>query len=441
MRIIMMTNTYFPIVGGLEKSVHSFAEEFKKQGHQVVIVTPAYEGAPEEEPGIIRIPAIKNVNGTMFSINYPVSELLTKMMKEFDPQIVHSHCPFFMGDFALRLSRQHVIPLVFTYHTMFEEYMNFWPVKNDGVKRFMVKLAAGYANAVDQVIVPCESVRKILFERGVKTPMEVVPTGIDIERFSHGDGHAFRERNRIPQDALILGHAGRLSPEKNLMFLTDCLIASLATDTRFRVLLVGEGESQGLVKDAFAAAGFSDRLHMTGMLHDQDLVDAYTAMDVFAFASLSETQGLVLLEAMAAGVPVVALDATGVREVVEDGKNGRLLMQMDQPSFVEALGLVLTLPSDIRSGFRAHARATAAKYPVGSDAKHMLEVYGRLLAHRSTMTHDGDSPVEDYGRRLSTEWDIYRNYFSSAVTSVFEGDFKETEPEKIVDTALMQSPK
>ncbi|MCX5688134.1 MAG: glycosyltransferase, partial [Candidatus Omnitrophica bacterium] len=107
MRILMMTNTYFPIVGGLEQSVYSFSEEFKTLGHEVLIVTPAFEGMPTEEPGVIRIPAIQKFNGTVFSVNFPVSGLLTRVMKEFCPDIVHSHAPFFMGDLALRLSRQH----------------------------------------------------------------------------------------------------------------------------------------------------------------------------------------------------------------------------------------------------------------------------------------------------------------------------------------------
>ena len=179
----MMTNTYFPIVGGLEQSVYSFSEQFKALGHEVLIVTPTFDGAPVEEPGVIRLPAFQKFSGTIFSVNFPVSGLLTRLMKEFSPDIVHSHCPFFMGDFALRLSRQHAIPLVFTYHCMFEEYVHDWPVQNEGVKRFIVKLAAGYANLVDQVIVPCESVQEILVKRGVKTPMEIVPTGVDLEAF------------------------------------------------------------------------------------------------------------------------------------------------------------------------------------------------------------------------------------------------------------------
>ena len=160
-----------------------------------------------------------------------------------------------MGDFALRLSRQHAIPLVFTYHCMFEQYVHDWPIQNEGVKRFIVKLAAGYANLVDQVIVPCESVQEILFKRGVKTPMEIVPTGVDLKRFSKGDRKGFREQNQIPPDALVIGHAGRLAPEKNLDFLVNGMVEALKKDARIHALIIGKGPAEQMIKDTFKQAG------------------------------------------------------------------------------------------------------------------------------------------------------------------------------------------
>jgi len=436
MNILMMTNTYFPMVGGLEQSVHSFSEEFKSLGHEVLIVTPAFGGAPEEEPGVIRIDAIQKFKGTVFSVNFPVSGLLTRLMKEFVPDMVHSHTPFFMGDFALRLSRQHAIPLVFTYHTMFEQYVHDWPVQNEGVKRFMVKLAAGYANLVDQVIVPSESVKDILLKRGVKTPMEVIPTGIDAERFSKGERIAFRQRNHIPLDALVVGHAGRLAPEKNLEFLTNCLVELLKKDPRVHALIVGLGPSQNLIKDVFGQAGLEKRLHLTGVLHYQDLVDAYFAMDVFAFASLSETQGLVLIEAMAAGVPVVALDAPGARDVVEDYHNGRLLHEMDRQSFVDALIWVLSRAPEELQTIKQVIRMTVQKYPIHSVAKHMLEIYDKIRSRKSVSLGKKNSSRYLFQWRMKAEWDIYCNYIRSVATSVLEGGFQKTEPRKIKDTTI-----
>jgi 1,2-diacylglycerol 3-alpha-glucosyltransferase len=434
MRILMMTNTYFPIVGGLEQSVYSFSEAFKTLGHEVLIVTPTFKGMPTEEPGVIRIPAFQKFSGTVFSLNFPVSGLLTRLMKDFCPDIVHSHCPFFMGDFALRLSRQHAIPLVFTYHTMFEQYVHDWPIHNEGVKRFMVKLAAGYANFVDQVIVPSESVKDILLKRGVKTPMEVVSTGVDVERFSKGNGKTFRRQNKIPLDALVVGHAGRLSPEKNLEFLTKCMVELLKKDPRVHALIVGLGPSEKMIKDTFKRAGLEKRLHLTGVLHYQHLVDAYFAMDVFAFASLSETQGIVLIEAMAAGLPVVALDAPGARDVVEDYHNGRLLKEMDQQTFVDSLSWALSRTPEELQTIKQLLRFTAQKYPIISAAKHMLEVYEKIRLRKSISLGKKNSSRYLLQWRMKAEWDIYSNYIKSVGTSMFEGNFNETEPIKINDT-------
>ncbi len=436
MRILMMTNTYFPIVGGLEQSVYSFSEEFRRLGHEVLIVTPTFEGAPIEEQGVIRLPAFQKFNKTIFSVNFPTSRLLTRLMKEFSPDIVHSHCPFFMGDFALRLSRQHAIPLVFTYHTMFEEYTQDLPVQNEGVKRFMVKLAAGYANFVDRLIVPCESVQEILLKRGVKTPMDIVPTGVDLKRFSKGDGKGFREQNHIPLDALVIGHAGRLASEKNLDFLVHCMVEVLKKDARVHALIVGKGSSEKMIKDAFQEAGLQERVHLVGVLHYQNLVDAYFAMDVFAFASLSETQGIVLIEAMASGAPVVALDAPGARDMVKDGSNGRLLMEMDQPSFSEALWWVLNRSPEETQTIKQAARTTAEKYTISASAKRMLAIYEDARSRKSISVGKRNSSQYLFTWRLRAEWDIYKNYIQSIITSIFEGNFQKTEPKKINNTTV-----
>jgi glycosyltransferase involved in cell wall biosynthesis/pimeloyl-ACP methyl ester carboxylesterase len=432
----MMTNTYFPIVGGLEQSVYSFSEEFKALGHEVLIVTPTFEKAPIEEQGVIRLPAFQKFNGTIFSVNFPVSGLLTRLMKEFSPDIVHSHCPFFMGDFAVRISRQHAIPLVFTYHCMFEQYVQDWPIQNEGVKRFIVKLAAGYANLVDHVIVPSESVREILFKRGVKTPMEIVPTGVDLKRFSKGDRKGFREQNQIPPDALVIGHAGRLAPEKNLDFLVNCMVEALKKDARAHALIIGKGPAEQMIKDTFKQAGLEKRLHMTGVLHYQHLVDAYFAMDVFAFASLSETQGIVLIEAMAAGLPVVALDAPGAREVVENYHNGRLLPEMDQQSFVDALIWAISRTPDELQTIKQVIRMTAQKYPISTSAQRMLKIYEDVRSKKSISEGKKNSSQYLFWWRIKAEWDIYSNYIKSVVTAIFKGKFSRTEPKKIHDTSV-----
>ena len=171
-------------------------------------------------------------------------------------------------------------------------------------------------------------------------------------------------------------------------------------------------------------------------MHYQNLVDAYFAMDVFAFASLSETQGIVLIEAMAAGLPVVALDAPGAREVVEDYHNGRLLNEMDQQSFVDALIWALSRTPEELQTIKQILRMTVQKYPINSAAKRVLEIYDKIRMRKSISLGKRNSSRYLFQWRVKAEWDIYSNYIKSVATSVFEGNFQKTEPRKINDTAV-----
>ncbi|OGX09764.1 MAG: hypothetical protein A2Y05_02815 [Omnitrophica WOR_2 bacterium GWA2_53_43] len=420
MKILMMTNTYFPLVGGIEQSIRSFCDEFRRLGHEVLIVAPSHEGKAEDEEHVIRVPALKKFYKTDFSINLPVLGLLPKIMKTFSPDIVHSHHPFFMGDFALRLSRQYHRPLVFTYHIMVEEYVHYLPIQNEGVKRFVMEIAAGYANLADQVIVPSPSVRDILIHRRVTSPIEVVPTGVDLKRFSSGDGADFRERNGIPPDAFVIGHVGRLAPEKNLDFLAGCLVGLLKKESRAHVLMVGQGPSQKTIGAAFEQAGLGKRLHLTGFLYKEDLADAYRAMDVFAFTSFSETQGVVLLEAMAAGVPVVTVDAPGTREVVKDRWNGRIIENPNRQEFIDALGWILNCSPEESRALKEQAEETVKGYAMSFCAERMLEVYENLRRRGIDPLRRNDSSWYMLKDRLKAEWDMFKNLIEAGEAALLE---------------------
>ena len=409
MKILMMTNTYAPMVGGIEESIRSFTAKFEELGHEVMIVAPECEGTPPDEVGVIRLRAIQNFNHSDFSIALPMSGLLPELMKTFTPDIIHCHHPFWMGDIALRLSSQFRIPLVFTYHTMFEQHMHYLPVQNEGTKRFIIDLFTGYANLSNQVIVPSESVRAILLERGVKTPMEVIPTGVDLQEFSKGDGNVIRKRLGIPLNAVVIGSIGRLALEKNLEFLSRSVAAYLKKEPKVHFLVGGDGPLKDQIKKIFEEQGARKRLHLAGVLKGQDLVDCYHAMNIFAFASLSETQGIVLVEAMAAGVPVVAVDAPGVREVVKDGYNGRLIFQENQNHFLEALAWCLKQPASEFERMRKNAQATTKEFAVDLCASRMLKIYQEVRVKEYTSPDHKSSAWYSLVDRLKNEWGMFKN--------------------------------
>ncbi len=422
MKIMMLTNTFTPHVGGVARSVERFTAEYRRQGHRVLIVAPVFEGMPEEERDVVRIPAIQRFNGSDFSVVLPVPGFLGTAVERFRPDIIHSHHPFLLGSTAMRLAITHNLPLVFTHHTMYEQYTHYVPGDSETMKKFAVSLATSYANLCNRVIAPSESIREILLERGVTTPVDVVPTGVRLADFRRSSGRGMRLALDIPVDAFVVGHLGRLAPEKNLEFLARSVARFMQNRPRVHFLLVGSGPSLGPVTGIFARHGVGDRLHHVGVLDQPLLAGAYRAMDLFAFASESETQGMVLTEAMAAGVPVVALDAPGVREVVADGINGRLLAGDSGDDFVAALAAIADCGEKELQRLRRGAAATAEKFSLANCARRALDIYEQL---EKQDFKEQEREYQQFGRLLRAikgEWDVVRTIARAAGSVLIPAD-------------------
>ncbi len=409
MKIAIFTNTASPHVGGVARSVEAFSGEYRRRGHEVLIVAPEFPDMPEREEGMFRIPAIQNFNASDFSVALPVPSGLTDALEDFDPDIVHSQHPFLLGNTAVRIARSFGLPLVFTHHTLYEQYTHYVPGDSELLQRFAVELATHYANLSDLVFAPSESIRDLLRERGVTTPVRVVPTGVDVERFSHGDGAAFRREHRIPESAFVVGHLGRLAPEKNLEFMTAAILEFMRERENTWFVLIGRGPSLAGIERAFVEAGLDGRLVTCGVLQHEPLAAALAAMNLFAFASKSETQGMVLTEAMAAGLPVVALDAPGAREVVDDGRNGCLVQEEDIAAFVAALVRVFSLDSETMQASIAAARETAEAYSMPRCAERALGYFDELLELTLGQFDDHERKWESIMARIKAEWEIIKS--------------------------------
>jgi 1,2-diacylglycerol 3-alpha-glucosyltransferase len=408
MNVWMLTNTYTPFVGGVARSVTAFTRECRNAGHRVLVVAPVYEGAPQSEQDVIRIPAIQNFNGSDFSVALPVPGYLTSYFDECRPDIVHSHHPHLLGNTAVRIASRFSRPLVFTHHTMYEHYLHYVPAEASRMREFVIALVTGYCDLCDCVIAPSQSVAQILRERGVETPIEIIPTGVDVQQYEKGDGAAFRRRHGIARKACVAGYVGRLAPEKNLLFLAEAMQAFVSQNHNGHFLVVGSGPSSQDIRRVFREAGLRRRLHLVGSLEGQELVDAYHAMNVFVFASHSETQGMVLTEAMAAGRPVVALDASGVREVVKDGQNGRLLDSGSPEEFAAGVGEVACISSQHRERFGRAAYETARDFSMERCSRDLMAVYERLVDQRA-LTPKDDSVWRQTTEEVKGEWELLRN--------------------------------
>ncbi len=418
MNILMMTNTYLPHVGGVARSIDRFSRRFRYLGHHVKVVAPEFDGMAEHEPDVIRVPAVRHFNRTDFSVVLPIPRRLETAIQAFKPDVVHSHHPFLVGGTALRVAHSHDLPLVFTHHTRYEDYTHNVPGDSELLKRFVKNLATNYANMCDQVFAPSESVADLLRERGVTTPIDVVPTGVEVDLFAHGDGVEFRRSLGIPTDDFVVGHLGRLTAEKNIPFLINAIIHFMQThrgDRQTHCLIIGSGPLKPEIESLFAEANLSDRLYFAGVLGEEKLVNAYHAMDVFAFASTTETQGMVLTEAMASGIPVVAVDAPGVREALSDQRNGFLLDSLDVNAFADALQKIADADEVKYDRLVQGARQTASEFSMENTADTALELYSGLRNYDTTARHEDYSVWTNTLLMIESEWEIMTNTARSVI--------------------------
>jgi 1,2-diacylglycerol 3-alpha-glucosyltransferase len=410
MKICMMTNTYLPHVGGVARSVSTFANEYLKRRHEVLVVAPEFEGKAltQRAAAIVeRVAAIQNFNGSDFSVRLPLAAALSDRIDAFQADIIHAHHPFLLGDTALRVAAAKNVPIVFTHHTRYEDYTHYVPFDSSALKEVAINLSTEFANLCDGVIAPSESIAKLIQKRGVTVPVRVVPTGIDVKAFATGDGARFRKKLKIPARAFVVGHVGRLAPEKNLGYLAEAVALFVKKTPNARFLVIGGGPSEEAIKNTFAKHHVSDRLILAGKFTGRNLTDAYNAMDVFAFASFSETQGMVLAEAMAAGRPVVSLNASGVREVMQPERNGFMLpARTSAKTFAAHLSRLHADPK-LRRSFSKEARRTAETFSREHCAELALAFYEEIRkSTRRDRLITQQNPWGAFLDRVSIEWSL-----------------------------------
>ncbi len=417
----MFTNTYLPHVGGVARSVNFFAQDLRKSGNQVLVVAPTFAEEEEPEEHVLRVPAIQNFNGSDFSVRISIPFVITNRINKFQPDIIHSHHPFLLGDSALRTARRQNLPLVFTHHTLYEKYTHYVPLDSENMKRFVINLSTEYANLCNSVVAPSRSVKSLIQERGVTAPIEEIPTGVDIASFQRGDGLRFRKDHGISRQGPVIGHVGRLAPEKNLQYLAEAVAAYLKENPGL-FLVVGDGPSKKEIAGQFQKQGLESRLLLAGKKSGRELVDAYNAMDLFVFASKTETQGMVLVEAMASGKPVIALNASGAREVVDDGRNGRLLNEdASCKAFANAIDDFYSNPFTAET-WRKGALNTADSFSRESCADRLFRLY-------QVMIHEKEKPLRDpyelipwdkLLRGLAAEWELISEKVAAGLNAVRE---------------------
>jgi len=363
MRVLLLSDVYFPRVNGVSTSIATFRADLGAIGVETTLVAPQYEAEPADadDPQILRVPSGSVPRDPEDRLmHWRALQSVLQGVRSQNFSIVHIHTPFLAHYAGLRFARAAGIPVVETYHTHFEEYLHHYIPLLPRVlgKRLARSLTRSQCNQVDAIVVPSGPMLAILAACGVRKPVEIIPTGLPAARFAPGVGARFRYRHGLPARRPLLLYLGRVAHEKNIGFLIDSFIEVRRARPDALLVIAGEGPASGSLATQVLHSGLERDVFFVGYLNrEQELADCYAAAAVFVFASRTETQGLVLLEAMAQGCAVVSTAWLGTASILQPGCGARVAPE-NPTAFAQAvIDLLNDPPRAARCGATAQAYA------------------------------------------------------------------------------------
>lgn len=384
-RVLMFTNNFFPFVSGVTVSIERLIRGLKAEHHSVAIVAPDYHKDASCDDTLRVKTLVAFGSKQEFRLANLFSPRIGRFFSRFKPDIVHLHHPFWLGSAGLWLARRHKVPAVYTYHTRLEMYAHYVPIPGRIFRNVISHvLIRRFCNNCDGVIVPTVSTEEYLRLIGVKTPLCVQPTGIDFERFNQPcpeQVSALRAELNLPNQGLTLISVSRLGKEKSVDFLIRAMPDIIArTDKPLRLIIVGEGDQRPELEALIRELGLVDTVMLIGSVEPEAIATYYQAADLFVFASQSETQGMVLLEAMAAGLPVVAVRSSGTADVVVNGETGYITLAKRSVWSEKVIRLIRE--DDERARFSSNAIALAREHDTAVFARNIDQFYSEILSLR-----------------------------------------------------------
>lgn len=373
MRIGMVTACYDPVINGVTRMVSLYQQALENMGYEVTIFTL---GTPQAgEMNVVRSPGILLGDaGYYFSLRY--RPLAQKLLGEMD--ILHCHHLFMSVEMAHRYGS---CPIVYTNHTRYDLYMNaYTPFSQPIANSVMRRIWPAFAGFADVVIAPSKSIHDVMLNFGVQTPLRVIANGIDLRPFSHPKRPFSKHDLNIPAEALLVAYTGRLASEKNLPVLLKQFAQAKQTAPQLHLILIGKGKMLPSLKEEAASLGISDSVHFLGAIPYDQVGNYLAAADIFATASVSEVHPLTVIEAMAAGLPIIATESPGIAETVQSGKTGLLVGDS-----IDALSTALiTIAQDapLRQQMGQAAQAASRQFAIEQTAAQTVALYEELRQTR-----------------------------------------------------------
>ena len=388
MRILMLSDVFFPRVNGVSTSIQTFRQDLLALGAEVTLLAPQYprghDGA--SEPGVIRIPSRAVPRDPEDRLmHWSALMRWAEGLRAEEVDLIHIQTPFIAHYLGRRLARRLGAPLVETYHTYFEHYLHHYvPALPAALTKALARrVTVSQCHDVQTVISPSRQMAEALLAYGVRTPIEILPTGLPASCFASAEGTRFRQAQGIAVDRPLALYVGRVAHEKNIDFLVRMAVRLRALVPEALLVIAGEGPAEAHLRRLVGELGLRENVHFVGYLErTTSLLDCYRAADVFVFASRTETQGLVLLEAMAQGTPVVSTAVMGTADVLA-GVQGALVVPEDEAAFAAGVARVLREPG-LRQELSAKALIDAGRWASRHMAERLLKVYEKTIESEDT---------------------------------------------------------
>lgn len=376
----MFTGYYLPTSGGIETSVVNLRKGLEAAGHEVFIFAPKYPGWEDKEKNVFRYKSIYfKYNGAPYFTAVPLLSGILEKVKELKLDVIHAHEPYLLGWDAQRIAKKLGIPMVFTYHIRYEDYCHYTPLIPESVAKKCVRaITIPFCKKCNAIIAPATAIKNYLSDHGVRVPIEIIPSGISVALYAKDSGsrESIRAKYKISPDDIVLITASRITKEKNIGFLIEAFAVIRKTDKNAKLLIAGDGVEKPRLERMVKNLHLENDVIFTGLASKEQIMDLYDASDIFVFASLTETQGLVVAEAMASGLPAVTIKASGVEDMIQSGVNG-ILTENSLDDFTKSVLKVIN-DNDLRKKMAAQAQIDSKNFSIEIWIEKIVKFYQKL---------------------------------------------------------------
>ncbi|MEA1940225.1 MAG: glycosyltransferase [Candidatus Caldatribacteriota bacterium] len=387
MKIAFFTNCYKPLINGVITSIVSLKEAYEAKGHEVYVFAPKVEDYVDLDKHVFRYKSVNLTKKIKYPVAIPLSFKAKKVITEFNPDIIHIHHPFLLSNLAIMYGKKFGIPKILTIHTQYEQYAYYVaPIPMKFAQEAIKIIVSNFADKTDCITTPSESMKELIREYGIKNRIEVIPNAIKIDSFREKNKSKCQEikkKYHLEEDEKIILFVGRTSTEKSI----DKIITALSMVMKrgikkVKLLIVGDGPNLDELKHLVQSLKIEDDVIFTGAVDYKEVQYYYKIAYLFTIASTTESFGIVNIEALASGVPVLAVSAPGAVDILTHGVDG-LLTDNDVDKFSEAMEKIIREP-ELRKKLSKGAIETSEKYSINTVSEKMLNLYREMINVQKT---------------------------------------------------------